>query len=189
MTSRLLVLHLRGRQAGRVACALLGVAVACWALVVFVDDTGMLVPVLAPLAAVSVLGFALGGADPALERVTPQRWARWRAAELAVCATVAALALLPAGEHLDAALRNLAGLGGLAAIGLVALGPRLAWLVPSAWAFVGAAVGPGAAAWLAPLTWPVEPGGSGLGYAAALAAAGVLLHTRYGAATPAPSGA
>ena len=77
-----------------------------------------------------------------------------------------------------ATLRNLAGLGGLAALGAVALGPRLAWLVPSACAFAGAATGP--EAWLAPLTWPVLAAGSGLAYAAALAAAGAALLIRLG---------
>jgi hypothetical protein len=96
----------------------------------------MLVPVLGPLAAISVLGCALGGADPALEGVTPKQWARWRAAELA-------------------------GLGGLAAIGVVSLGPRLAWIVPSAAVFAGAGVGARDEAWLEPVIWPVQEGGTG----------------------------
>ena len=106
----------------------------------------MLIPILAPLAAVSVLGFALGAADATLEGITPQRWTRWRAAELAVCALAAAVALLPtlaqADDHTTEALRNLAGLGGLTALGVVALGARVAWVAPTAYAFAGAAVGP-----------------------------------------------
>lgn len=146
----------------------------------------MLIAVLAPLAAVSVLGFALGAADPTLERITPQRWVRWRAAELTVCALAASVTLLPAlaqaGDHATEALRNLAGLGGLTALGVVALGARLAWVAPTAYVFAGAAVGPRSAAWLAPLTWPVQAGDSGLAFAAALALTGAVLHARYGAA-------
>ena len=176
---RPLILHARGRQAAPIACGLAGVLVACALLPALLPDTGMLVAVLGPLAAVSLLGFSLGGADPALERATPQPWPRRRAAELAVCAAAAAVAVLPAALHEPATLRNLAGLGGLAALGAVALGPRLAWLVPSAFAFAGAATGP--EEWLAPLTWPVLAAGSGLAYAAALAAAGAALLIRLGA--------
>lgn len=146
----------------------------------------MLISVLAPLAAVSVLGFALGAADPTLELITPQRWTRWRAAELTVCALAAAVALLPAlaqaDDHATEALRNLAGLGGLTALGVVALGARLAWVAPTAYAFAGAAVGPRTEEWLTPLTWPVQAGDTGLAFAAALALTGAFLHARYGAA-------
>jgi len=189
---RLLALHARGRRAGPIAAGLAGVAIACWALALLVDDTGMLVPVLGPLAAVSLAGFALGGDDPALERTTPQRWARWRGAELGVCAVVAVAVLLPAllqaDQDVTAALRNLAGLGGLTALGAVVAGARLAWLAPTACAFAGAALGPRTEAWLDPLTWPVQDGDTGfaLALAAALAAAGAWLHTRYGAAASSP---
>jgi hypothetical protein len=182
---RLLTLHARGRAAGSISCALAGVAVACWALALLVRDTGMLIPVLGPLAATSLLGCALGAADPTLERVTPRRWARWRATELAVCTVAATLALLPAlvvsEDHVAEGLRNLAGLGGLTAIGVVTLGARLAWLVPTAYAFTGAALGPRTEAWLTPLTWPVDTGTAALAIATALAIAGAALHARHGA--------
>jgi hypothetical protein len=183
---RLLTLHARARRAGPIAVGLVGVATACWVLAARVEETGILAAVLGPLAAVSLLGFALGGDDPALERTTPRRWPRWRATELAVCALAACLALLPAlvqaDEHATAALRNLAGLAGLTALGAVVLGARLAWLAPTAWAMSGSAFGPRAESWLAPLTWPVQPGdtGSALMLPAALAVAGALLYTRYG---------
>ena len=181
---RFVALHARGRRAGPVAAGLGGVAVGCWALA-RLTDSRLLVPVLGPLAAVSLLGFALGGADPALERVTPRPWLRWRVAELGVCALAAGLALLPAlTEHATEALRNLAGLGGLTALGAVLLGPRLAWLAPAAYAFSGAAAGPDR---LVLLTWPVQPDATGLAFAAGLAVAGAALHARYGAATDAPA--
>jgi hypothetical protein len=150
------------------------------------QDTGMLIPILAPLAAVSVLGFALGAADPTLEGITPQRWTRWRAAELAVCALAAAVALLPtlaqADDHMTEALRNLAGLGGLTALGVVSLGARLAWVAPTTYALAGAAVGPRTEEWLTPLTWPMQAGDTGLAFAAELALTGAILYARYGAA-------
>lgn len=181
---RLVALHARGRQAGSIACGLLAVAAACVAILLLTDEAGMLVAVLGPLAAVSILGFALGAADPALERTTPRRWPRWRAAELGVCTAVAGVALLPtlllADEYAGAALRNLGGLGGLTALGVAALGARLAWLAPTACTFAGAAAGPGAASWLDPLTWPVQPGDIGIAFAAALAITGALVHARYG---------
>jgi hypothetical protein len=186
---RRLALHARGRQVGPIACGLLGIAIACWALALLTDETGMLVPILGPLTAVSLLGFALGAADPALERTMPQRWARWRAAELGVCAIAAGVALLPtllqADEHMTAALRNLAGLGGLTALGVVWLGVRLAWLAPTTWTFSGLAIGPRCEDWLAALTWPVQPDDTGfaLVVAAALALTGAFVHTRHGAAT------
>jgi hypothetical protein len=182
---RLLVLHARGRAAGPVACGLGAVAVACWALVVLMRDTGTLVTVLGPLAAMSLLGLALGAADPALERVMPKRWPRWRVAELAVCALASVLALLPALVHsndqITELLRNVAGLGGLAALGVVALGARLAWAVPAAYALAGAALGPRDEDWLAPLTWPVQEDHTGVEFATALAVAGACFHVRHGA--------
>jgi hypothetical protein len=146
----------------------------------------MLAAVLGPLAAVSLLGFALGGDDPALERTTPRRWPRWRATEIGVFALAACLALVPAlvqaDEHATAALRNLAGLAGLTALGAVVLGARLAWLAPTAWAMSGSAFGPRTESWLAPFTWPVQPGetASALILPAALAVTGVVLYTRCG---------
>ena len=145
----------------------------------------MLVAVLGPLAAVSMLGFALGAADPTLEHITPRHWRRWRAAELSVCALAAAIALVlslaPDDDNATEALRNLAGLGGLAALGVVALGARLAWLAPTAYAFAGAALGPRTEGWLMPLTWPVQSGDTGLAFAASLALAGAVLHVWCGA--------
>lgn len=183
---RLLALHARGRRAGPIACGLLGVAAGCAAIAALARDTGMLVPVLGPLAAVSLLGFALGGDDPSLERTTPRRWPRWRAAELGVCVLAACLALAPAllqeGEHAAVAFRNVAGLAGLTALGAVALGARLAWLAPTAWALSGSAFGPRDERWLAPLTWPVQSGDTqaALALSLALAVAGAILYTRYG---------
>jgi hypothetical protein len=189
--ARPLVLYARGRWAGQVACGLAAVATACVAIRLLTSGTEALLAVMAPLAAVSLLGFALGAADPALERATPRRRSRWRAAELGVCAVAGGVALLPAlvpaDAHAGAALRNLAGLGGLTALGAAAVGARRAWLVPTAWAFAGAAVGPRAESWLDPLTWPVQPEGTGVAFAVVLAVAGALVHARYGPRASPPS--
>ena len=183
---RLLVLHARGRWAGQIACALAGVSSASAAIVVFADDTGMLVPVLGPLTAASLLAFALCGADPALERITPRPWARWRLCELAVCAVAGALVVLPAvlveGGQAEA-LRNLAGLGGIAALGAVVLGARLAWLSPTAWVLGAAAIGPRPDEPYAPLVWIIRSGGAS--WALAFAVAGALAFARFGTASTA----
>jgi hypothetical protein len=186
---RLLTLHARGRRAGPIACGILGVAAVSWALASLFGDSGLLVTVLGPLAMVSLLGFALAGDDPALERTTPQDWPRWRAAEITACAIAAVVALLPtlveADQQAGATLRNLTGLGGLTALGAVVVGARLAWLAPSASAFAGAAVGSSSDGWLTALTWPARAGEAdgALAVAAVLALAGASLHTRKGAPT------
>lgn len=97
--------------------------------------------------------------------------------------------LLQADEDATAALRNLAGLAGLTALGAVALGARLAWLAPTAWAMSGSALGSRAEDWLAPLTWPVQSGDtpSALVLAASLAVTGAFLYTRHGPSTTAAS--
>ena len=190
---RLLTLHARGRRAGPIAGGLLGVAAVTWALASLVDGTEVLVTVLGPLAMVSLLGFALAGDDPALERTTPRAWPRWRAGELAACAVAAVVALLPTllveHQQAGATLRNLAGLGGLTALGAVAVGARLAWLAPTASAFTGAAIGSSSDGWLAAVTWPIQAGDAGgaLALAAALALAGASLHMRLGARASSPA--
>ena len=77
---------------------------------------------------------------------------------------------------------------GSTALGVVALGARLAWVAPTAYAFAGAAVGPRTEAWLTPLTWPVQAGDTGLAFAAALALTGAALHARTAPRASAPRG-
>jgi hypothetical protein len=190
---RLLTLHARGRRAGPIAFGLLGVAAVSWALASLVDGTEVLVTVLGPLAMVSLLGFTLAGDDPELERTTPQHWPRWRAAELTACAIAAVVALLPtlleADRQAGATLRNLAGLGGLTALGAVVVGARLAWLAPSVSVFTAAAIGSSSDLWLAAVTWPIQAGDAGgaLALAAVLALGGTSIHTRNGARTTIPA--
>ena len=180
----LLVLHARGRHGAAIAGGLLGVGAVTTALGLAVEDAHAPLAVLAPLVVVSLLAFTLAGADPVLERVTSWPWPRWRASELVVAGAIATLALLPVlltGDA-QAVLRNAAGLGGLAALGAAAVGARLAWLVPSTWAFAAAAVGPDVAGWLAPSVWLVRPVGEGaaVAVAATLAVAGAIAHARLG---------
>jgi hypothetical protein len=182
---RLVALHARARCALGVAVALIAVGAACRALAPSAE--GLLVAILGPLAAVSLAAFTLAGADPALERTTPRPWPRWRAAELAAGALAAVLVLLPAllfpGEQPGEALRNGGGFGGLAALGAVTAGARLAWVLPSACAFAGAAIGARTEDWLLPLTWPAQPGGdrAALTIALLLALVGAAAHARRGA--------
>ena len=179
---RLLVLHARGRHGAAVAGGLLGVGAATAALGLAVEDARAPLAVLAPLVVVSLLAFALAGADPVLERATPWPWPRWRVGELGALMLVGAVALVPtlALGDVGAVLRNAAGLGGLAVLGAAILGARLAWLVPSAWAFGAAAAGPDVATWLDPLVWLVLPPGQGEPLAAALAVTGAVVHARIG---------
>ena len=159
----------------------MGVAAACWTLALLVDEPGMLIPILGPLCAVSLLGFALGAADPALERITPQRWPRWRGAELASAAVAAGVALLPALAQ-PAATRPRCCATSPASAGSRRSASRSSargwrgWRRPTApsWPRRSAR----ATALARPLTWPVQPAGTGLAFAAALGLAGAALHTR-----------
>ncbi|NUT49016.1 MAG: hypothetical protein HOV94_17170, partial [Saccharothrix sp.] len=81
-------------------------------------------------------------------------------------AAVAAL-LLVAGRITDPVapaafvLRDVLGLGGLAALGAVVLGARAAWALPVGWTGVTLVVPSGDEHWLSRLlTWPVQPAGT-----------------------------
>ncbi|SDM47388.1 hypothetical protein [Allokutzneria albata] len=103
MTARLLMLHVRARQA---ALPLVVLAVAA-----FVDWRMLTV------VAAALIGPALGGADPVLERSTAVPWRWWRLTHV----LVATLLIMPVGA-------DGIGLVGMALLGAVLLGPKLAWL-------------------------------------------------------------
>jgi hypothetical protein len=171
---RALVLYLRSRAAPGTAVAMLGCAVALWALGLAIDDpqTRALTALLAALAATTAIGHGLAGPDHDLDKIAAIAWPPRRAAHIivagaAVLTALAATAL--AGEqmsHASQLARNVAGLTGLVALGAVALGAAQAPLLPVVWTVI--------VLWWAPplgqpptrptykvvLTWMVQPPGT-----------------------------
>jgi hypothetical protein len=148
---RPLALYLRSRQ---VPVGLAVAVVAGVLLAVLVDNTAMSAP-LAIGFAVAVLGGGLGGPDPTLDRTAALAWAPRRLAHvlaIAIVGAATAAGFVPIGM----ALRDAAGLAGLAAFGAAMLGRQLAWCLPVAWAGAAAVV-PAAGSVLRVLTWPAQP--------------------------------
>ena len=168
---RVLMLYLRSRAAPATAMAMLGCAVALWALGLAIDHPQgrALTALLAALAATTAVGHGLAGPDHDLDKTAAIAWPPRRAAHIivagaAVLATLTATAL--AGEqmaHAGQLARNVAGLTGLIALGAVVLGAAQAPLLPVLWTVL--------ALWWAPpigepptrpaykvmLTWMVQP--------------------------------
>lgn len=131
----------------------------------FQPDRRVPVVAAAPLLAVLLAGGGLSGADPDLERATPVRWWRWRAAHLAGIAVVVGAVLAIGVTHGSATFgaaamaRNVIGYVGCTALAATALGASLAWAPPFLYAatvYLAAPRNPtGAALWWA---WPMSPG-------------------------------
>ncbi|MCE6999434.1 hypothetical protein LZG04_32180 [Saccharothrix sp. S26] len=131
----------------------------------------------------------LGGHDRALDRTAAFGWPPRRAAHLLLGGTVVAALLLAVGLVADPLapdaflLRDVAGLGGLAALGALWFGSRTACVLPLGWAGVTLVVPPGDDDWLTRLlTWPVQPAGttSATVTAVVLGGAGLLAHSWFG---------
>jgi hypothetical protein len=129
---------------------------------------------------VSVAATSLAGPDPALERTAALDWRVRRAVHVVAVGAVTAGAVAALGVltdvPADVVVRNAAGLTGLAALGVVALGGGLAWCVPVTWTVVAVTALLASRTPPAPLlTWPVQPGGTGAATLAAyvLGAAGL----------------
>ena len=112
----------------------------------------------------AVVSTGLGGHDLALDRTAAFGWPPRRAAHLLLGGAVVAALLLAAGRVADPiapdafVLRDVLGLGGLAALGAVLFGARAAWAPPVGWAGLTLVVPPGEDHWLTRLlTWPVQP--------------------------------
>ncbi|PWW67134.1 hypothetical protein [Actinokineospora spheciospongiae] len=186
---RLLVLYLRSRQ---VPTGLPGAVLAVTTIGLLGNGStnpqaAVASAVLALAIGLAVLGYGLGGADPALERTASLRWPPRRAAHvLATAAAVATTALAATSAPTGFVLRAAVGLAGLTALAATLLGRQLAWTLPVAGATVAAAMPPVADPLaLRLLTWPVQPLDSTTATitAGALGVAGLALYTARGCRT------
>ncbi len=193
---RPLALYLRSRAVPATAAAMLGCAVALWALGLAIDQPQgrALVALLLALVATTAVAPGLAGPDHDLDRVSAIAWPPRRASHVivgggAVLGLLAATAL--AGERMADAgqlARNVAGLTGLVALGAVVLGAARASLPPVVWTVVvlwwAPPMGepPSRPAYKVMLTWMVQPVGTGAAttVAVVLAAAGTLAYAILG---------
>jgi hypothetical protein len=159
------------------------VTVAVAALAVLAQPGGS--PQFAAIGAaigVAAAATGLGGPDLALDRTAAFGWPPRRAGHLLLAGAFVAALLLAVGRVADPiapdafVLRDVAGLGGLAALGAVLFGAGAAWALPVGWAGVTLVVPPGEDHWLARLlTWPVQPTGTASATATAVVLGGTGL--------------
>lgn len=193
---RPLALYLRSRAAPSTAVALLGCAVALWALGLAIDQPQgrSLAALLVALAGTTALAPGLAGADPDLDRASAIAWPPRRAAHVVV-AGAAVVGLLTAtalaGEQMASTgqiARDVAGLTGLVALGAAVLGATRAPLLPVVWTVLvlryAPALGetPTQPAYKVVLTWMVQPAETRAATIAAvvLAAAGTFAYAVLG---------
>jgi len=191
-----LALYLRSRGVPATAAAVLVCAVALWALGLVVDHPQgrVLVALLAALAATTALAPGLAGADHDLDRASAIAWPPRRAAHVIVAgAAVVGLLAVTAlvGEQMASTARiarDVAGLGGLIALGAAILGAVRAPLLPVVWTALVLQYAPPMGepptrpAYKVMLTWMVQPIEirAATVAAAALAAAGTLAYAVLG---------
>jgi hypothetical protein len=197
-----LTLYLRSRAIPASATALLGCAVALWALGLAIDHPQgrSLAALLVALAATTAIAPGLAGADPDLDRASAVAWPPRRAAHVIV-AGAAVLGLLAAtalaGQQMGATAqlaRNVAGLTGLVALGAVVLGAARAPLLPVIWTVVvlwwAPPMGepPTAPTYKVILTWMAQPAQvqAATVAAAVLAAVGILAYAVLGSRRVSP---
>ena len=162
MTARWLLLYARSRQVPASAATV----VTGFAALALLDGSPHVAAFAAALGT-AVVATGLGGQDLALDRTAAFGWPPRRAAHLLLGGAVVAALLLLAGRVTDPiapdafVLRDVLGLGGLAALGAVLLGSRAAWAPPVGWTGLTLVVPPGDGHWLSRLlTWPVQPTGT-----------------------------
>ena len=193
---RPLALYLRSRGVPATAAAVLVCAVAFWALGLVVDHPQgrVLVALLAALAATTALAPGLAGADHDLDRASAIAWPPRRAAHVIVAgAAVVGLLAVTAlvGEQMASTARiarDVAGLGGLVALGAAILGAVRAPLLPVVWTALVLQYAPPMGepptrpAYKVMLTWMVQPVEirAATVAAVALAAAGTLAYAVLG---------
>ena len=166
-----MALYLRSRGVPATAAAVLVCAVALWALGLVVDHPQgrVLVALLAALAATTALAPGLAGADHDLDRASAIAWPPRRAAHVIVAgAAVVGLLAVTAlvGEQMASTARiarDVAGLGGLIALGAAILGAVRAPLLPVVWTALVLQYAPPMGepptrpAYKVMLTWMVQP--------------------------------
>jgi hypothetical protein len=157
-----LLLYARSRQVP-VAAAVVLVVVAGFAALAPAYG-GPRFAAFAAAVGVAALATGLAGHDRALDRTAAFGWPPRRAAHLLFGCTFIAALLLAVDVITDPiapdafVLRNVVGLGGLAALGALLLGSQAAWALPIGWTGVTLVVPPGDDHWLSRLlSWPVQP--------------------------------
>lgn len=112
---------------------------------------------------VAALALGLGAHDVALDRGAAFGWPPRRAAHLLLGGLFVGGLLLTVGPDVaDHAVvwRNVAGLGGLAALGALLFGSRTAWALPVTWTGATLVVPSGDLWFEELLSWPVQPAGT-----------------------------
>ncbi|MDQ0791321.1 hypothetical protein [Streptomyces sp. B3I8] len=135
---RRLTLYTRSRQVPASLAVLLVSALVLWTFTRDAEGDPRL-PVLVLATGAMATSAGLGGHDLALDRTAAIRWAPRRAAHVLIAAA-AVCAALPVVESLGGApaplafaVRDAAGLMGLAALGAALWGRQYAWTLPFTW--------------------------------------------------------
>ncbi|MFD0199514.1 MULTISPECIES: hypothetical protein [Saccharothrix] len=154
MTARWLLLYARSRQVPASAAAVVTGLAALASL-----DGGPHVAAFGAALGTAAVATGFGGHDLALDRTAAFGWPPRRAAHLLLGGAVVTALLLATGPVAGDAfvLRDVVGLGGLAALAAVVLGARAAWTLPVGWTGVTLVIPPADDHWLSLLTWPVQP--------------------------------
>jgi hypothetical protein len=163
---RLLLLHLLSRRAPAAVIALAGCGVLLrlglhWHWISGSGPGAEELPVVIEGAAAAVIAITTASPFGEPERATG-RWLPYLRLADALGLTLAAVAVLAAGMAaaglpggIDAMLRNVAGLAGLALLSSAAVGGMLAWIGPMAFALIASyAI---IEAWTTPWIWPARP--------------------------------
>lgn len=181
---RWLVLYLRSRSVPLALALVAGSALALGWLVSVTDDARVhdTMALLAVLAATATAAPGLAGADHDLDRTAAIAWPPRRAAHVLLAGVL--IAGTVSFVHNGSVLRNVAGMGGLVALGAATLGASSAPLLPISWTllvlpfappFGTPPTGPG---YQVALTWMVQPAATGpaTGAAVLLGAAGTVAY-------------
>lgn len=162
-------LYLKSRRTPSALAAVLVSCVAVWLLAKWFPDpvVGARLPPLALAVGAAVAAGSLAGADPALDRTAAIDWRPRRLAHVLAIAVVVVFAFqgiqAVGGDRLlpiAVALRDGAGLTGLAALGVAVVGAPLAWLFPVVWCSAAMMTPPSANPAVLVITWPLQPSGT-----------------------------
>jgi hypothetical protein len=162
-------LYAKSRRAPSTLVAVLVGGVAVWLLTKWFPDptVGAQLPPLALAVGAAAATGGLAGADPMLDRTGAIDWRTRRLAHVLVVAIVVvcvfqAIQTVGGAQQLPltAALRDGAGLTGLAALGVAAVGASLAWLFPVVWCAAAMMTPPSANTAVEVVTWLLQPTGT-----------------------------
>lgn len=157
---RWLTLYARSR---RVPASLAVLLVSAVAVPVLAQDTAKdpRLPLLVLATGAMAASVGLGGQDLALDRTAAIRWAPRRAAHV-LLAAAAVGAVLAAGDPATTAfaVRDAAGLLGLAALGAALTGAQYAWTLPFTWLVLTLFAPPATSTPARIATWLLQPPGT-----------------------------